>query len=515
MAEERILIDSERWQQALQAVDTGDLRPSPAVWTSLLSSASRQASWQLALQLLNKRPEALLPNQVFFNVAASACGMRGMWACSLSVVRDMQLRRFNADHFSYGAAVASGLAWAKGLSVLQTAATQGVETNIVMAGSLVGGETTPWSFSLEQLARLRHSSLRINVITCNAAASSCEQISGWEAALSLALQVVPDETTWGIFLSTLAHASQWQEALQCLQNIQHRALRANSIHATSALTAAASGSDGWKQSLAFMTQVSTFGLQSNSFMVSAAVSSCDSHVRWEQAVSVVRRDLHDWLRVNSVVYNSLVSACASGAQWLKAQEVFFSSQALGVRDREAQAGANAAVEALGRSLLWPQAIDCLELLKPLGSWKLEANIAAYSSALTGCARAKAWACGLELWHATSAVGLSDGSPTLNAVVTSAGQGLWQLAFSLVSSYQADAPTYGAALRACLGEAADVAFGLFEQMRLKKIDPDEAAWATVIMVAARGDTGQRQVFSRLVDDLRPEAILKMRSVSGIP
>ena len=245
-------------------------------------------------------------------------------------------------------------------------------------------------------------------------------------------------------------------------------------------------------------QVSTFGLQSNSFMVSAAVSSCDSHVRWEQAVSVVRRDLHDWLRVNSVVYNSLVSACASGAQWLKAQEVFFSSQALGVRDREAQAGANAAVEALGRSLLWPQAIDCLELLKPLGSWKLEANIAAYSSALTGCARAKAWACGLELWHATSAVGLSDGSPTLNAVVTSAGQGLWQLAFSLVSSYQADAPTYGAALRACLGEAADVAFGLFEQMRLKKIDPDEAAWATVIMVAARGDTGQRQAGDRLLE-----------------
>ena len=215
-------------------------------------------------------------------------------------------------------------------------------------------------------------------------------------------------------------------------------------------------------------------------------------------VSVVRRDLHDWLRVNSVVYNSLVSACASGAQWLKAQEVFFSSQALGVRDREAQAGANAAVEALGRSLLWPQAIDCLELLKPLGSWKLEANIAAYSSALTGCARAKAWACGLELWHATSAVGLSDGSPTLNAVVTSAGQGLWQLAFSLVSSYQADAPTYGAALRACLGEAADVAFGLFEQMRLKKIDPDEAAWATVIMVAARGDTGQRQAGDRLLE-----------------
>ena len=243
-------------------------------------------------------------------------------------------------------------------------------------------------------------------------------------------------------------------------------------------------------------QVPTLGLQSNSFMVSAAVNSCDSHVRWEQAISVVRAALRDWLRVNSVVYNSLVSACASGAQWLNAQEVLFSSQSLGVREKEVQAGANAAVEGLGRSLLWLQAIDCLELLKPLGSWKLESNIAAYSSALTGCARAKAWAYGLDLWHAASAIGLSDASPTLNAVVTSAGQGLWQLAFSLVSSYQADAPTYGAALRACLGEAGDVALSLFEQMRLKKIDPDEAAWSAVITVAARGDTGQSQAGDKL-------------------
>ena len=33
--------------------------------------------------------------------------------------------------------------------------------------------------------------------------------------------------------------------------------------------------------------------------------------------------------------------------------------------------------------------------------------------------------------------------------------------------------------------------------------------------ARASFKMAQVFSRLVDDLRPEAILKMRSVSGIP
>ena len=253
------------------------------------------------------------------------------------------------------------------------------------------------------------------------------------------------------------------------------------------------GCSGIRMFASSKPQVSMLGLQQNSFILSAAVSACDSHARWEQAACVLRTAVQEGLHVNPVVYNSVVSACASGIQWSGALHVLNSVQQAASLQAALQAGSNAAVEALGRSLLWPRALRCLRCLRLA---RQEANIVGQSSAITGCARAAAWACGLLLWQAmqaASAARFSDTSPTLNAVVTAASQGVWQLAVSFLQSPGdvreplADAPTYGAALRACVGDAGagDVALSLFERMRVQQVDPDEAAWSAVI-AAARDD-----------------------------
>ncbi|CAE7035687.1 CRP1 [Symbiodinium natans] len=504
-----------QWQQSLHAVAVVSFGSTPAVWTSLLSSCARQASWQAALMLLNQHP-GIQSSQIFFNVAASACGGEA-WTCSLSVIRDMRVRRFEADHFSYGASIAACTpVWNTALAALKTAEIQGVETNVIMAGAAIAGHEMPWSCGLELLSCQQRNLQRTNAISFNAAASSCERSSDWEAALSLVSRAgMPDETSWGILLSVLARSNRWQEALQCLRSIRLQALRANSIHATSALAATVSCKDGWKHALSLLHQVSMLGLQQNSFILSAAVSACDSHARWEQAACVLRTAVQEGLHVNPVVYNSVVSACASGIQWSGALHVLNSVQQAASLQAALQAGSNAAVEALGRSLLWPRALRCLRCLRLA---RQEANIVGQSSAITGCARAAAWACGLLLWQAmqaASAARFSDTSPTLNAVVTAASQGVWQLAVSFLQSPGdvreplADAPTYGAALRACVGDAGagDVALSLFERMRVQQVDPDEAAWSAVI-AAARDDL---QALAGLTVDLRRATLGRMREL----
>ena len=212
-----------QWQQSLHAVAVVSFGSTPAVWTSLLSSCARQASWQAALMLLNQHP-GIQSSQIFFNVAASACGGEA-WTCSLSVIRDMRVRRFEADHFSYGASIAACTpVWNTALAALKTAEIQGVETNVIMAGAAIAGHEMPWSCGLELLSCQQRNLQRTNAISFNAAASSCERSSDWEAALSLVSRAgMPDETSWGILLSVLARSNRWQEALQCLRSIRLQA----------------------------------------------------------------------------------------------------------------------------------------------------------------------------------------------------------------------------------------------------------------------------------------------------
>ena len=122
------------------------------------------------------------------------------------------------------------------------------------------------------------------------------------------------------------------------------------------MTAWAPCSSGWTQCLELVLQVAAAGLPMNSFTVSAAISSCNSHSRWEQAVHKATSALQQsGLLVNAVVYNSLISACATGVQWRRALYILGSVQLVGHMPQ--QAGKNAAVEALGRSLHWFAALQ--------------------------------------------------------------------------------------------------------------------------------------------------------------
>ncbi|CAJ1393494.1 unnamed protein product [Effrenium voratum] len=254
-----------------------------------------------------------------------------------------------------------------------------------------------------------------NAFVYSAAISACERSHCWQHALQLLedmgqRRVRADVVCCGGLLSACEKGQQWPGALQLLQDMREAQILPNLISYSSALSACEKGQK-WEHALLLFWAMTQEGLEQDVVSCSAAISACEKGQQWSTALSLLAAMLSQRISPNAYTFNSAISACEKGLQW-----------------------------------------ECaLQLLEDMAINLLPDTIT-FAAALSACQKCLRWEPALELLKEMRRRGVQEGLMTYNAAMSALCQN-WKLATSLLRQLQEsllvpDVVSFSAVASAC-------------------------------------------------------------------
>ncbi|CAJ1392177.1 unnamed protein product [Effrenium voratum] len=274
------------------------------------------------------------------------------------------------------------------------------------------------------MRKMDYAVVRPNDFTYSTAISACERCSQWQQALQL-LDNDPNLVTVNAAISACEKAGQWRKVLRLLEELPGRSLRADEISYNAALSALEKGGQ-WQRALQLLELVENQKMELCVISYSAAISACEKRGEWRVALQLLEEMLTRQLRADVIACSAVISACEKRSHWQQA--VFLLQEMIESRLQTDVVSFNAAISACEKAA-WPLA---LQLFAAMPRCRLLAEVMSFSSAISACDKAKRWVDALGLLEACERPNLVSYNAALAAC---AGQ--WQHAVSRLLRLQAD------------------------------------------------------------------------------
>eukprot|EP00434_Breviolum_minutum_P045043 symbB.v1.2.040304.t1/scaffold7134.1/size13104/1 len=287
-----------------------------------------------------------------------------------------------------------------------------------------------------QIYVVQDDKLQLDVISFNAAISSCAKSMNWLWAMQLLddLQQSELETDGISFNAALSAAAGWQTAFRLLEQMDLCQLQRDIVSFNAAISAC-----DWQHALMLLEKMQCLLMQPQTITCSSAITSCGLEGRWEEALHLFESLDHPDL----IALNALISACEKGAAWQAALDLTFVTLPSSLRANLITY--NAALSACEKSGQWQHALAILAQLS-------DKDAISYNACISACGGVSQWQPALLLMSEVQSQGLADVVTCAASVDACSQAGLWQQALLIFFDMQpmvgANVVTYGAAVGAC-------------------------------------------------------------------
>ncbi|CAE7803997.1 EMB2654 [Symbiodinium sp. CCMP2456] len=320
-----------RWRDAVAMVETagGGFRPNTVTFNSAVGSCEKAAEWELATVWIEEmRRGHLQPTTMSCNAAISACEKSSRWQISLELLADVWSKRCNMDTITINAVMSScaKASWQQALRGLSLAASLWLQVNVISMNAAITSCDTGhlWRGALAILQHFENVKLEPDVISYNSAISACGRCARWPEALWL-LSMIPTNRASLISYSAAASAcgrgEQWQRALSLLELAMHQRISATSVVFCACMNACERG-DQWHRALALLGLMKHRTVEANTIVINSAVSACEKGKHWQHSIALLRELEHGDLQGDIMTYSAVLSACESRFCWRIALAVF-------------------------------------------------------------------------------------------------------------------------------------------------------------------------------------------------
>ncbi|CAK9073040.1 unnamed protein product, partial [Durusdinium trenchii] len=250
-----------------------------------------------------------------------------------------------------------------------------------------------------------------------------------ERRQSSAHRAQPDLVQLSAEASQCARRSAWRNALDLLNSLARRALRADTIFFSTCVSACEKASS-WTTALALLQQMDSWKVEANVFSFSGAISACDKQGVWEAVSVLMERMATEGISGNSYTYNAAIGACARAGQWCSAQCLAAQLALLGT-----SGGAGLRRDAITASSVvgtfeqarWPRALDAFG---SMAQADVQLNDFTFTSLISAVDH---WSTTLLLLESMTARSLQITPMTCSAALARACEGHWQAALALLHS----------------------------------------------------------------------------------
>ncbi|CAJ1379999.1 unnamed protein product, partial [Effrenium voratum] len=417
------------WQmmamEVFRKVEADGLQGTVVTFGSLVSTCEKSCQWQRALNLMADAAARGLVNIITCNAALSACAKGRNWQKAMEVLDLVQQLRLEPDILTYSAGISAcegfGL-WMEALALLGQALANQIQADLIAYNSLLSAcaKAGRWQRGFALFDAMESSdAVPPDVISRNAGISSCDQ---WQR--SFCLLTGGDVVSYSAAAFACAKPTEdvtWHQALALLEAAAAAAAAplGASVVATSAGINACEAAQRWSHALALLQGLHSRRLQPDAIAYSSAASACETAAEWQQALQILR-DLKRRLQPDLYCFNAGISACVKAEQWEQAlqllQEAVDTVQVDVITFSSAMSG---------RWVDWQRAIW---LLAEISRREIQANIIAYCSAITSCARGAQWQQALLVLFQSQ---VSSESIAWDAALTACEKGSWQCTLELL------------------------------------------------------------------------------------
>ncbi|CAJ1349937.1 unnamed protein product [Effrenium voratum] len=285
------------WQQVteLLPVDT-----PPVLYNSAIAALGKCQHWLRGCALLSLLAVWRVDGGIF-GARNAACGaLRTAWRRSGLLLAQAQSASYRCSLWAQSAAVR---AWRQALAEVDHQQAQGLTLDEVALGSLVSSCGASWRWASHLAAAFLDEGL--NVVTCNAAVSSCEKAAQWLQALVLLQLPRPDVITYNAGISACAKSGRYHEARRLLQAAA-QAVRVDIVTYSAAITSCEQDSR-WQEAAALIEEFRSRQVKGTVIAYNAGLAS--SVQKWQCGCQILHEMPRRNLRRDVVSYNTMLSGC--------------------------------------------------------------------------------------------------------------------------------------------------------------------------------------------------------------
>ncbi|CAK9073390.1 Pentatricopeptide repeat-containing protein At2g31400, partial [Durusdinium trenchii] len=252
------------WTQALELFSQAfELKMANVVSFSTAVMAARSGShgWQAALHLLQLSLQGGHANAFVFTAAIQACGL-GSWRHALGVLEAMRgLSSVQVDSTALNACVTAcerAEGWAQAVELFEAMESFQVSKEVISFNAAIAAWRGHWPQALRLMKELRSAALVPSVVTWNSCISAAEKASEWQMALQM-LQELKDEgrpsvVSFNAVLSACERRGAWRWALQVLEDMPRSAVKPDAGSYGAVLTAVGREAVWWETALELLQQ---------------------------------------------------------------------------------------------------------------------------------------------------------------------------------------------------------------------------------------------------------------------
>eukprot|EP00929_Paragymnodinium_shiwhaense_P051546 TRINITY_DN25921_c0_g1_i2.p1 TRINITY_DN25921_c0_g1~~TRINITY_DN25921_c0_g1_i2.p1 ORF type:complete len:369 (-),score=78.71 TRINITY_DN25921_c0_g1_i2:132-1238(-) len=275
-----------------------------------------------------------------------------------------------------------------------------------------------------ELARLRASGLRLDVVTCSTAINALGKSRLWAATLKLLTGMRAEQLCANAIVCTCAIAGcaggpGWHFAMSHLEDMRRSATELHIITFNAALQAFESGAR-WQLALRMWRCLRVLRLGASVVTYNTAIDLCGLRQEWHQALLLFARSVEEAPEApNVITYNSAVTSCEKSSEWSSALHLW--QQAASEADVITR---SAAVSSFARAEQWLLALWSLETA---GQQQQRLDVVGYNALTSACEKAshtaQTWAA--ALWLVGSLLRAARLQPSVvsyTAVLTACGLG---------------------------------------------------------------------------------------------
>ena len=391
-----------------------------------------------------------------YTMAIAAYGRAGQPGRALDLLDELSnAPNCRPDVYSFTSTIAAcGADFQKANEVLRRMEAAGVAPNLRTYSALINAASKSglWREATQLLETMQRSGITPDIIIFNATITACARGGAADKAISL-LQGLPgalnpNVVTYSSAISACEKARKWQEALELLNDMLSRGIKAD-VTCFNAAISACEKCGQWSKALDLMKKMSDKGCTPDAITYSAAISACGNGQQWEHSLNLLKEMEARGLKADTVAYNAAMTACNKASQPEYALKLFSEQQEKGIRISEHSY--SAAINACAAMKQWERAIGMLnevEAQHPVNDDNRSGRAFCYSAALKACGNAQKAKPALDLLARMKSRGVpTDTACYLPAIVACSAE--YEKALDLIEELgsKADSGCFNAAMQA--------------------------------------------------------------------
>eukprot|EP00913_Durusdinium_trenchii_P019403 g18241.t1 len=270
-----------------------------------------------------------------------------------------------------------------------------------------------WLVALQAFEVIGRAAVRVDEMAYCSSITALERGSQWEAALEQLNNMHAGRLQRNVFAygAAVAAVPHWPLALELLRGMQAEMILPSTVALDSVVHLAEI--HAWEAGSHWATAVALLHgagrSPPNMICRSAAMSACERESQWQSAVAILKCMMDDGLQPDVVAYSTATSACEKAWQWQRALLLDMEERSIPLNTFSYNAAISAC--AAGRALElavdlfstmcskrvkshdWRLAVD---FLQSMFAQDLQPNIVTYGAAISACEKSIAWPAALAL-----------------------------------------------------------------------------------------------------------------------